>query len=110
MPPVIRGYWSGDVRKTGYGDPMPADVSLYIELCETGRFYDVLMQRSGVPSKERGLYKERFFKHVFYCKNRPETDAAKDFGRLFPSVSATIRELKAADYTAFSKAMQRRES
>ena len=89
---------------------MPADVERYIALCQAGKFYDHLMAEGGIPEEKRSKFKQKFFGHVFFCENWPETDAAKMFGQVFSNVYATIRDLKAKDYTKLAKDLQRRES
>jgi hypothetical protein len=89
---------------------MPPDVRRYVELCQAGEFYDYLMAEGGIAAERRQAFKRRFFGHVFFCKNWPETDAAKLFGQLFPNVYALVREQKERDYKALAKNLQRAES
>jgi hypothetical protein len=89
---------------------VPEDVLKYVELVQAGQFYDYLMEESGIPADERSRFKRSFFGRVFFCKNHPVTKEAEMFGDLFPSVYSVIRALKADDYTALAKALQRRES
>jgi hypothetical protein len=89
---------------------LPADVNKYIDLCESGTFYDHLMQESGIPAKKRSAFKKSFFRRVFFCKNDPPTKAAVAFGEVFPNVYRVIRDLKADQYQALAHSLQRRES
>jgi hypothetical protein len=98
------------LRRRFEGQAMPPDVRLYVELVQEGRFYDYLMDKGGVPAERRSTFKRQFFGHVFFCKNWPETPAARTFGSLFPSVYRAVREMKAEDYAALAKSLQRDES
>jgi hypothetical protein len=98
------------VRHYGSVHAMPPDVRQYVELCQAGEFYDHLMAKGGIAAERRPAFKRQFFGHVFFCKNWPETEAAKLFGQWFPNVSALVREQKERDYTALAKNLQRAES
>jgi hypothetical protein len=89
---------------------MPDDARRYVELCQEGKFYDVLMIEAGIPPDRRSDFKRRFFAHVFFCENWPETESAKAFGAAFPSVYAVVRREKEPDYTELAKNLQRAES
>ncbi len=93
-----------------YAGRMPPDVLRYVELVQAGRFYEHLMDAGGIAAERRSRFKRQFFGHVFFCKNSPVTDAARLFDELFPHVYATIRAMKAEDYTALAKDLQRAES
>jgi hypothetical protein len=98
------------ILREHYGPAAPADVRRYVDLVQAGRFYDQLMDEAGIDAAARPAYKQRFFGHVFFCRNWPETDAARAFGAQFPNVYRLIREAKADDYTALAKRLQRAES
>jgi hypothetical protein len=102
----------GLILQRYYGPPraMPDDARRYVELCQQGQFYDVLMAESGIPPDRRADFKRRFFGHLFFCKNWPETEAANSFGATFPSVYAVVRQEKKRDYADLSKNLQRAES
>jgi hypothetical protein len=68
------------------------------------------MAAGGVAAASRPAFKRRFFGHVFFCADWPETEAARLFGDQFPNVYARVRAHKERDYTALAKALQRAES
>lgn len=96
------------------GGPPPADVRHYLDLVQSGRFYEFLMAEWGIPAEGRDDFKHKVYAHIFYCEGRPETKAARAFGGLFPNVYRVILEMKAGNardaYKAFAQAMQRAES
>jgi hypothetical protein len=102
----------GLILQRHYGPPraMPDDARRYVELCQQGRFYDVLMAESGIPPDRRATFKRRFFGHVFFCRNLPETEAARLFGTAFPTVYAAVRQEKRRNYADLAKNLQRTES
>ena len=92
------------------GRTMPPDVTRYVDLVQAGKFYDDLMERADVPPERRPAFKRDFFARVFFCRNEPESDAARDFGRIYPNVYAVIRAKKRDDYRALAWELQRTES
>lgn len=98
------------MNRYGPRHAMPDDARRYIDLCQEGRFYDHLMALGGIPAAKRSVFKRKFFANVFFCGTRYETDAAKLFGQLFPSVYKIVLEQKTPDYAALSKNLQRVES
>jgi hypothetical protein len=91
-------------------EPAPADVIQYVELVQAGRFYDHLMEESGIPAEARSDFKRGFFGRVFFCHNNQASKEAEMFEDLFPNVYEAIREAKKEDYTALAKSLQRAES
>jgi hypothetical protein len=98
------------LREHYEGQAIPPDVQQYVDLVQEGRFYEHLMSEGGIPVERRGKFKRQFFGHVFFCKNRPVTDAARIFDRQFPNVYSAIWAMKEDDYTALAKNLQRAES
>jgi hypothetical protein len=99
---LLRDHYAGRV--------MPPDVPRYIELCEQGRFYDVLMKQQGIPAEQRSQFKDAFFGTIFYSENTPVRPAAWQFGQSFPGVYRAAWEMKERDYSELPKRLQRAES
>ena len=83
---------------------MPADVERYVGLVQGGKFYDGLMSEAGIPEAKRSEFKRKFFGHVFFCENWPETEAARSSAQ-FPQVCASFGSK--GGYTALAKDLQR---
>lgn len=115
-------------RRFPAGPGRPADVSLYIDLVQKGKFYEYMMEESRWPAvppakaKEkwadeagrRGVFKEQMFANVFYCNPRTNTDLTKAFQTAFPNVHAVIRHMKSGkgpdDFKRLNYRMQKVES
>ena len=91
---------------------MPEDLRHYIQDTERGRFYDNLMEEAGIDQtyENRCLFKETFFRQTLFCKNNQEGKAAIPFGRKYPTVYGTIRDLKRRDHTLAARLLQKVES
>ena len=74
-----------------------------MELVQAGRFYEYLMNESGMGLDERKAFKQRFFGSTFFCKNDPIKPEAATFADLFPNVYALIRRKKADDFTSLGR-------
>lgn len=83
--------------KTNY-KVLTADMSLYIELVQAGKFYQhiqSLLQASGLAYSEDS-FKAEFFAKVFYSKEKQFGAWRKLFHEAFPGVSAAILKEKKA--------------
>ncbi|WP_276497913.1 hypothetical protein [Pontibacter litorisediminis] len=106
------------VLKHHYPGTMPEDVAKYIQLCETGQFYEHMMDLMGVPAcpvhreKIRKPFKEACFAHIFYCRYNPhyQYEDAKAFKKAFPNCFKVIVQEKKGNYKNLSIKMQQAES
>jgi hypothetical protein len=72
------------------------EVRRYVELCEAGRFYDLLLARLDNPSVDRSEFKVRMFRNVFFGRdqNSKHTPEWRLFAAEFPTIAGLIQELK----------------
>jgi len=78
-------------------------------------FYELMMNRTGVPPEGRGQLKKDIFKEVFYGTGRDgmgweDTPLRKAFVQSYPNVWKLIRRYKKGNYRRLAWAMQRAES
>lgn len=95
------------VKLLGLG--IPEDVLLYLDLCQTGQFYEFLMAKSGLNLKDRPRFKRRLYRRLFFGRDR-ETAESKLFASYFPTVYNLIRKVKGKDYRRLAHTLQRLES
>jgi hypothetical protein len=86
------------------------DEQKYIELCEEGRLYEYLQERSGNACLTRERLKEAVYKDIYFGTNRANTPLTDVFKSYFPGVWASIRQIKHKDYRHAAHWMQRYES
>jgi hypothetical protein len=86
------------------------DLLKYRELTCSGRFYDYLMQKMGVPPDRRSEWKRDFFGGVFFCSNRTQSPFKELFRNEFPTVSEIVCDLKRKDHAHLAHYLQRAES
>jgi hypothetical protein len=97
------GTKGGAVNKT----VLAPDEQHFIRLCEEGRLYEELMDRTEVPV--RRWVKEMLFE-VFYGKNSSTSPLKGEFSELFPKVAEFIRRMKRKDHRHLSHLMQNAEA
>lgn len=91
-------------------DILPPDVTRYLELVQTGTLYDYLAEKFNVPFDNRRKFKVKLFSEIFFCKNAWKSKLSEQFQKEFPTVYEVVQDLKAKDYTALSKLLQKVES
>lgn len=92
---------------------MPPDALKYIGLCESGMFYEYMMDELKVPlNTNRKDFKQKMFAKIFYCKLNEYYmyNESKVFAQLFPSCFAVIKKYKKGNYKNLAIAMQKAES
>ena len=90
--------------------PLPADVTEFIDLCERGVLYDDLMRRLDIPPRRRDSFKRLFFCQVFFGKIKTTGRVRELFARDFPAVFKAINDLKSKDYRQLAYLLQAHES
>jgi hypothetical protein len=98
-----------------FGNDMPTDVLDYIQACEKGKIYEILMTKMGLNPADKAArkrFKTRMFKCVFYGqnKNAENYEEWKTFRATYGTVADFITEQKRVDYKSLSHRMQRAES
>jgi hypothetical protein len=68
------------------------ELSRFIQLCEAGRFYDQMMEHFGIPSAQRGRFKEKIFINVMFGdpKRSRHSREWKFFESAFPHMAQLI--------------------
>jgi hypothetical protein len=93
-----------------YPRRLPDSVRRYIELCESGRFYEELMREAGFNG-DRDCFKPKVFTAVFFGEaHKMRGPIADAFRRMFPEPWEAILELKRENYRNAAWQMQRAES
>ena len=85
-----------------------ADERRYIELCEEGRLYEVLMEAGGFTDRQK--MKDDLYHEVFYGQTRIQGPVKDIFRKLFPNVYEVILAAKKKDYRHLSHRLQKAES
>jgi hypothetical protein len=90
---------------------LTSDLKRFKELCESGQFYEYLIQKSCYKG-DRNDFKKLFFQEVYYSRNNnwKNQNIKEIFKKEFPTVFATITKMKKKDYKEFSKRLQRFEA
>jgi hypothetical protein len=89
---------------------LPADMEQYRSDCESGQFYEKLMQRVGVHPEGRGQFKKDVFREIYYGKAWEDTALRRAYIETYPNVWKLIVKQKAGNYRKLAWAMQREES
>ncbi len=84
------------LRKYGTLAACPTDVVHFVLLCRSGEFYQHLMASLKIPADERDAFKSKIFE-VFFGRGGHQTETAKAFARLFPSVYLFLQSMKGED-------------
>jgi hypothetical protein len=84
----------------------PGDLDRYIRLCEEGELYDRLME----PGEDRGEFKVRIFRDVYFGKAGRWSPLMRRFEDEFPTMAEVLRALKRKGYQHSSRLMQSYES
>jgi hypothetical protein len=89
------------------------DMSLFLNDCLQGIFYDKMMQHFKVAPAERSAFKVNFFREVFFgknCRNGYYNKYERYMKENYPSVLREIIEYKRKDYKALAIRLQQVES
>jgi hypothetical protein len=101
------------ILKEKYGNELPADAKKYIELTCEGLFYAEVKQHieaAGIEIKDPASFKTEFFGRVFFSSEKRKYKYRTVFEQYFPSVSATISEVKKGNFKALSIQLQKLEA
>ncbi|PZF72593.1 hypothetical protein DN068_12060 [Taibaiella soli] len=106
---LIRHYWK---EKQG---ELPEDVKRYQSRCEQGKFYDDFMGEIELPEDMRSMFKQDFFRKVFFSKVIEKGNVLKDmFIQKYPSCWEAITDVKGGlyckDYGEFARMLQEVEA
>lgn len=75
--------------------PLQAELKIYLDLCQSGMFYEKFMNECLLDGETRGEFKERFFGEVFFCKpSKRLKQITKSFKKHFPLMYETIVQMK----------------
>lgn len=96
-------------------EELPEDVKLYRSRCEQGKFYDDFMELIELPEDMRSMFKQDFFRKVFFSKVVEKGNVLKDlFIQMYPSCWEAITEKKGGlyckDYGEFARMLQEAEA
>ncbi len=102
------------LQKQGFTE-MPADLLLYKEDCEKGRFYDYFMQLNDTPEEKRSDFKDKFFEKVFFGSVKNDLPKlCKQFQSRYPNCYEAICAIKggvgSGTHNEFSIQLQRAEA
>jgi hypothetical protein len=94
------------------GENLPADVEHYIQLCETGQFYQhaqavVLAPGESMPYD---LFKVTFFARIFFSNEQRQYQWRTRFAAEFPNVSRIITKFKSQNYKDLPQKLSHLES
>jgi hypothetical protein len=90
-----------DIRSRGH-----YDVNEFIDLCESGLFYEELIP----AGMERSVFKRQVFRDLFFGRDRCSSKIRDVFTSRFPTVAKVISELKSNNYRRMAWLMQHEES
>jgi hypothetical protein len=108
-PPITIGELTKVVEiNTGYGICLAdnPDLAAYLDECEQGKFYDLLM----LPGEDRGRFKKRFFADVLFGRDNYPSEMRDRFNEKYPTIAAVLAALKQQDFRRPSWLMQSQES
>ena len=83
------------------------DEPAYRNLCEQGRLYDWLAEKSGWS---RAYVKEELMAKAFFSKNHYTNAVKRLFNSDFPGIASFIEKIKAKDHTKLAQVLQRAEA
>ena len=94
------------------GQPLPADVEHYTELCETGDFYRHAQSLVLAPGETMAydLFKVTFFARIFFSNELRQYQWRTRFAVDFPNVSRIISEFKSENYKDLPQKLSHLES
>jgi len=90
-----------------YPDKGADEARRYLELVESGKFYEVLQVLCDAPDREK--FKKQFYSYLF-SPNYWQTKAGEVFKNHFPELAAVIYEMKKDEYNALALALQQLEA
>lgn len=94
----------------------PTELSILLDICEKGRFYEYMSEKSGLNLdltnyKIRKEFKEKIFSGCLFDKNRENLSKWElIFNSLFPTIFAEIRNIKSIRYNQLAVMLQKEES
>ena len=92
------------------GKQVPQDLNNLINVCESGMFYERVMDFMEIPVDNRENFKKKFFELFFAPNYSNESKLSKAFKALYPEVAKALFEIKNTFYKNFSREIQRIES
>jgi hypothetical protein len=94
-------------------DALPADLIDYLNVCETGRFYQALAEAWELPcdpGKAKNRIKQLTFRYVLFGRPRPGNRFWEAIRGRWPTVARVLEQIKADDHGTAARACQRIES
>lgn len=83
----------------------------YKQLVESGRFYELFMEKLGIPPEKRSKIKPKILAALFFDRNRnAESRYVTIFRNEFPAIAAYIKRLRSHDHRALARILQKAES
>jgi hypothetical protein len=96
------------------GEPLPADVEHYIQLCKAGKFYQYAQSIVLAPGESMSydLFKVTFFARIFFSNEQRQYQWRTRFAHEdnFPNVSRIITEFKSENYKDLPQKLSHLES
>lgn len=98
------------------GDCDPSEVNKYLDICNSGKFYEFFADKCGysldlTDKKVRREFKTKVFTEIFFNRNKPDLNCTElAFKEHFPSIFNYIRETKKTEHKTLSMQLQREES
>ena len=111
-PPSPFHYGAENTAASVSVSEVPDDLKQYMRVTERAEFYEVMMERLGIPitKERRNAFKTDFFAKVFYCRSKRYTQERKVFKKVFPTVFEHLTMLKRKNPRNAPLALQRAES
>ena len=81
-------FWASYQKETTIrllAEGAPEDVARYLDLCQTGQFYEFLMNQAKISVDKRAVFKKRLYQSLFFGKDKKTTEANL-FAQYFPNV------------------------
>ena len=96
---------SGRSERSRKNDDTIEEIERFMELCETGQFYELFMNEN----RTRRTVKLELLK-VFFSANRQSVELKKEFKQQFPRLDQFIRRIKKGNYERLAHMAQSYES
>lgn len=88
----------------------PTDLLYMIKQCESGLFYNEIMDELNIPADARREFKDNFFELFFASNYGKKSDVYPVFKKLYPNIADALFNIKKGDYKKFAQELQRIES
>jgi hypothetical protein len=88
----------------------PADLTRYKNLCESGLFYESLMEPGNDSDEHRNTVKREVFRDILFGEERYRSRLKDRFVAMFPTVAEILAQLKSRSYKHAARLMQSYES